>query len=240
MSPRRCQRIKRVCDVGFSIVVLVVALPLLAAVALVALVVQGRPVFYVSRRYVSPSRAIPIYKLRSMVPDAESARYDLKGRYLRGGFLDVPLDSDAYTPFGRLLERTQIVELPQVVNVLRDGLSWVGNRALPYDNIMLLTQFPGWEERFHSPCGLTGIAQVAGKHELSPEQRITLERLYSRVYREGNVLRCDWHIALATLRLLLVDRSLGYQGAARLLERCLTTGKAAAPPRHAAPQGEDP
>lgn len=140
---------------------------------------------------------------------------------MRDGYLDIPIDCDVYTPLGRVLERTQIVELPQVLHVLLHGMSWVGNRALPEENIRLLNQFPGWQERFDSPPGLTGISQVVGKMNLAPLQRITLERMYARVFKTGNVLKCDAFIILATGWLIIFDRCMSYDEAVALLERCL-------------------
>ena len=221
MTPHQCQRVKRLFDVTFSVVVLVVSVPLVLIVMVVAFLAHGWPVFYISRRYVSPNRHVRIFKFRSMVKDAQSDRFDLAGRFMNQGYLDVPVDSEAYTWIGRILERTQLVELPQVLNVIFDGLSWVGNRALPSENLNLLGQFDGWEERFDSPCGLTGISQVVGKFNLEPIERITLERMYSRVYKNGNVLKCDVKIALATIWLILVNKSLSYDEAMELLVSCL-------------------
>lgn len=221
MSPAACRFLKRTVDVLATAAGLVLIVPLIAVVGVIALLVQGRPVFYVSQRYVAPDKAVNIYKFRSMVRDARNPKYRLRERFMHDGYLDIPVECEVYTPLGRILERTQIVELPQVVNVIRDRMSWVGNRALPEENIRLLSQFPGWEERFESPCGLTGISQVVGKFNLSPKQRITVECLYSRVYRQGNVLKCDLFIVLATLKLILLDRTLSYEEAVALLERCL-------------------
>src|SRR5688572_21365272 len=178
MSPVVCQTLKRVFDIGFSIACLPFVGPLLLVVGLIALLVQGRPLFYISPRYVAADRTVRIYKFRSMVLDARDPKHQLRERFMRDGYLDIPIDSDVYTPLGRVLERTQIVELPQILHVLLHGMSWVGNRALPEENIRLLAQFPGWEERFDSPPGLTGISQVVGKMNLAPLQRITLERMY--------------------------------------------------------------
>jgi lipopolysaccharide/colanic/teichoic acid biosynthesis glycosyltransferase len=221
MIPAIFQSLKRAFDIGLTLACLPVVGPLLLVVSAIALVVQGRPLFYVSPRYVSVDRKIMIYKFRSMVLDARSPKYRLRERFMRDGYLDIPIDADVYTPLGRVLERVQIVELPQIVHVLFDGMSWVGNRALPEENVRLLGQFPGWEERFESPCGLTGISQVVGKMNLTPLQRITLERMYSRVYKTGNVLKCDLFIILATLRLIVFDRCMSYDEAVALLQRCL-------------------
>jgi len=221
LQPIHNQAVKRVLDVGISAAFVLIAGPFLAAIALLSLIVQGPPVFFVSRRFVGVDRDVKIYKFRTMVRDATSVKYDLKGRYMRQGFLDIPTDCDVYTPLGRILERTEIVEMPQVLNVIFDRLSWVGNRPLPQDNIEMLRAFQGWEERFDSPCGLTGISQVIGKHKLVPADRIAIERLYARVYKRGNVLKADLMIVLATLKLVLIGQEMEFDRAVEMLESCL-------------------
>lgn len=220
-GPAACRALKRTFDVLATVFALPVVVPIIGLTSLVVLLVQGRPLFYISPRYVAKDRAVPIYKFRSMVLDAGTPRYRLRERFMRDGYLDIPIDCEVYTPLGRILERTQIVELPQMLNVIVDRMSWVGNRALPEENVRMLGQFPGWEARFDSPCGLTGISQVVGKMNLTPLQRITVECLYSRVYEEGNVLKCDLFIILATLRLILLGRAMRYEDAIALLHRCL-------------------
>ena len=221
MRPTVGQALKRALDIALTLAILPMVVPLLLLVTLIALLGQGRPLFYISSRYVAVGRSISIYKFRSMVLDARSPKYRLQERFMRDGYLDIPIDCDVYTPFGRFLERSQIVELPQILHVLFQGMSWVGNRALPEANVRLLSQFPGWEERFDSPCGLTGVSQVVGKMNLTPIQRITLECLYSRVYKTGKLLQCDLFIILATVRLIVVDRCMSYEEAVALLKRCL-------------------
>lgn len=221
VSPRVCRAAKRTFDLLFTAVMVTVAVPVMGIVCFLALLTQGVPLFYVSRRYISPTNAVKIYKFRTMAVDAATPKYRLQERFMRDGYLDIPIDCEVYTPFGRFLERTQIVELPQLLNVLLDRMSWVGNRALPAENIRLLSQFKGWEERFDSPCGLTGLSQVVGKLNLTPLQRITLECGYASVYKHGNVVKCDLLILLATLRLILTGRFTTYEEAIALITRCM-------------------
>lgn len=221
MPPALCRAIKRIFDYVATGIAVVILAPLLLLIMLLAFLVQGRPIFYASERYIAMNRAVSIFKFRSMVKDATDSKYRLKERFLKEGYLDVPIDCEVYTPLGRVLERTQIVELPQLLNVVLNGMSIVGNRALPEENVCMLKEFQGWEERFESPCGLTGISQIVGKFNLTPEQRITLERLYSKVYKCGHILKCDISIVWATVRLILFDENLSYDDALALLNRCL-------------------
>lgn len=213
---RFIQLVKRAIDLCLATLIIIVTLPVFLLTGLLILILEGRPIFYVSRRYVSATRTIPVYKFRSMARNANSPRYRLKQRFMRDGFLDIPLDCEVYTPIGRILERTQIVELPQMFNVLFHGMSLIGNRPLPHENLELLRKFPGWHLRFDSPGGISGIAQVAGKLSLLPEERLNLEIGYARRYRNGNILRCDLVILYQTLRVILFAHGLPHDKA-RLL-----------------------
>lgn len=210
---------KRMVDVALSIALLVVLFPALVLISLVIFILEGYPVFYVSQRYISLNQSVMILKFRTMVKDATSPRYRLRERFMKDGFLDIPVDCEVYTPIGRFLERTQIVEILQLVNVLLHGMSLIGNRPLPRENILLLQQFAGWERRFGSPAGLTGISQVVGKQNQGPKGRLELEGAYTRLYREkgANILWCDLRIAYYTVRLLLFRKALPMEEAMHML-----------------------
>jgi lipopolysaccharide/colanic/teichoic acid biosynthesis glycosyltransferase len=135
--------VKRAIDVSLASSILVLGSPVYLVTALLVLVLEGWPVFYISQRYMSPARAIPVYKFRTMVRDAAAPKFRLNERFMRRGYLDIPASCEVYTPIGRFLERTQIVELPQMLNVLLDGMSLIGNRPMPADNVRLLQQFEG-------------------------------------------------------------------------------------------------
>jgi lipopolysaccharide/colanic/teichoic acid biosynthesis glycosyltransferase len=211
------QRTKRILDVVVATAIFLASTPLLLAVTLLLLILEGRPIFYISRRYISADRAIPVIKFRTMVRDAHSPKYRLEERFMRDGYLDIPRTCEVYTPLGRLLERLQIVELPQMLNVLFHGMSLIGNRPLPAANLKLLRRYPEWRRRFESPAGITGIAQVIGKLQLAPEERLDLEIAYSEIYQQGNVLWCDLRIFFETLKVILISRQFGREEAYRLL-----------------------
>lgn len=104
------------------------------------------------------------------------------------------------TPLGRLLRKTSIDELPQLINVLRGDMSLIGNRPLPLYEAEKLTS-DNAIERFNSPAGLTGLWQVMqrGKAEVSEEERIHLDKLYARTWS----LKQDIKILLKTIPALI-------------------------------------
>ncbi len=198
------QIVKRLIDITLATLGLVVLSPVLITTALLLLLLEGWPIFYVSRRHVTASRTIRIYKFRSMVRDAKSPHYRLSVRFMKDGFLDIPLTCEVYTRIGRFLEKSQIVELPQLLNVLFDGMSLIGNRPLPAANVeLLLRKYPDAIRRFDAPAGISGVAQIVGKLNLQPNQRLALESSYADLYRRGNIVRCDILVLLYTLRVIL-------------------------------------
>lgn len=218
---RMFKLIKRAFDVLASLSGLLLLSPVLLLSMLAILVLEGRPVFYISRRHVAVDKVIPVLKFRTMVRDAKSTAYNLHGRFMQDGYLDIPVTCEVYTGIGRMLERSQLVEMLQLVNVLFHGMSLIGNRPLPADNVEQLKKFPEWQERFDSPAGITGISQVIGKFNLQPHDRLDIERLYSKVYQEGNVLKCDLEITFFTIRLIVFGKTISLDYARRMLEECL-------------------
>ncbi len=218
--------IKKVEDIVFSLSILIIFLPIIIVIIILSFFIQGRPIFYISERIVGLQKKIHIIKFRTMVKDAKNPKWGLEEKYMRDGYLDVPIYSEVYTPFGRLLEKTQLVEILQVFHVLLNHMSFVGNRPLPKNNVELLKKkFPDmWQERFKSPAGMTGITQVAGKFNLTSKQRLELESLYSKVYQKGNVLKADAYIFFSTIILLLLKDASAYRSydsAKNVLTACL-------------------
>jgi lipopolysaccharide/colanic/teichoic acid biosynthesis glycosyltransferase len=218
--------IKRIEDIIFSLIIIVIFSPVLLCCSIISLLIQGWPIFYISKRMVGINKKISIIKFRTMVKDAKNNKYRLEKKYMKDGYLDIPIESEVYTTIGRFLEKTQIVEVPQVFTVLFGKISFVGNRPLPEKNIELLKKkFPNnWKKRFNSPAGMTGISQVVGKFKLTSHQRLELESLYSEVYQNGNVLKADAYIFFSTIILLLFRDSVAYrsyENAKKILFSCL-------------------
>jgi lipopolysaccharide/colanic/teichoic acid biosynthesis glycosyltransferase len=223
MRRARNRLLKRLLDLAIATPLLLLLAPVFLCGIVLLWLTEGRPIFYISTRYVGLNRPVRVIKFRTMVRDACSAKYRLNERFMRDGYLDIPLTCEVYTPVGRILERLQIVELPQLLNVLVDGMSIVGNRPLPKENLDLLARTnSGWVKRFESPAGITGISQIVGKLNLGPAERLRLEAFYSRVYQEGNIIKCDLLILWYTTACVLCrNEGISLLRAEALLEGCL-------------------
>lgn len=195
-SPRQAL-VKRTFDVIGAAILLVVAVPILFAVALAVRVFNGRPVFYRQVRVGEAGNTFLMYKFRTMVVDAHERRDELAGMNEAGGLLFKLRDDPRVTRTGRVLRRWGLDELPQLLNVLKGEMSLVGPRpALPdeteqYDDRL--------RERLRVKPGLTGLWQVKGRHELSFDDYVR----YDLFYIENWSLGFDLYVILMTLPALL-------------------------------------
>ncbi len=169
---------KRAFDIVASAALLVVLAPLFVVISLLILLESGRPVFYVSRRVGEEGRrGIPLLKFRSMVRDADARKAELSSLNLRA---DGPLFKVAHDPrvtrTGRMLRRFDLDELPQLFNVLRGHLSLVGPRPhLPEE----VSRYSAHHRRvFAVRPGMTGLAQVSGRSNLTFEEEVRLDLQY--------------------------------------------------------------
>lgn len=193
---------KRAFDVLLTLAASVVLLPVLAVSCLAILVFSGRPVFYVSKRRVDQQRIISMAKLRTMVRNADKiANRDTVPVAVSGTrFLNISADSPLYTRVGRIVEKCQFTELPQVFLVLSGKLSIVGSRPLP-ENVVnsLREEHDNVDDRFATRAGLTGPVQLVGRENLSDADRLRLEGYYCRVARDSYAVRMDLKILLHTV-----------------------------------------
>lgn len=168
---------------AFALVMIAFLAPLMLFTAVVQWVTSGRPLFYTSKRLGCCGEVFTVYKFRSMINDRKLIERVIKSKNERTGTVlhNFELDSPVYTSWGRVMEATQLVELPQLFNVARGEMSIVGNRPLP------LSISEALKERYGSLAygrmavapGLAGVVQLIGKDTLTDEERLILEKKFA-------------------------------------------------------------
>jgi lipopolysaccharide/colanic/teichoic acid biosynthesis glycosyltransferase len=166
---------KRLFDICMSLVLLILASPLIALTALSIKVFDRGPILYRQRRVGRDGEVFELLKFRSMVVGAERLIVDLRDRNANTGLLFKVYDDPRITRLGRTIRRLSIDELPQLWNVLRGEMSLVGPRPLAVEP----QDFGPIENKRHSvPPGITGYWQIAGCNDLTYEEMIKLDLAY--------------------------------------------------------------
>jgi len=172
--------IKRYLDVIISLALLIIALPVLAAIAAVIKTTSRGPVLFRSKRLGWGGREFWCYKFRTMVPDAEQqllSRPDLQRQFSDGFKIK---NDPRVTRLGAFLRKTSLDELPQLFNVLRGDMSLIGPRPiLPPELTKRIDCYGSHGVQLLSvKPGLGGIWQVSGRSDTSYAERIAMDMDY--------------------------------------------------------------
>ena len=184
---------KRLLDIAISVACLLMTLPIMLLASLAIIVTSRGGVFYRQERVGLHGKVFNVLKLRSMYRDAEA----------RGGPQFAGAKDPRITPIGRFLRASRIDEIPQVINVLRGDMSFVGPRPeRPFFVEQLIKEVPFYEERHCLKPGITGWAQIRYPYGASFEDsRRKLE--YDLYYIKNYSLFLDIVIILQTLRVVM-------------------------------------
>lgn len=182
--------IKRLFDIVLSLILVVVLSPFMLITALLVKLYDGGSIIYSQKRLTRDNKEFSIYKFRSMREDAESdgvARLASKG-------------DDRVTPIGKFIRKVRLDELPQLFNVLNGSMSFVGPRPeRPEIAEKYIQEMPEFYYRTKVKAGITGYAQVYGKYNTVPYDKLKLD-LY---YIENYSLWLDLRLLILTVRTIL-------------------------------------
>ena len=172
---RPAEKAKRAFDVAGSLLAIVLALPLIAIIAPAIRLTSRGPLFFRQTRIGRNGQAFSLLKFRSMVDGADHLKDTLRDQNEQDGLFKIA-DDPRITPIGRILRKTSLDELPQLINVLRGEMSLVGPRPLvPEED----RQIQGWHRRRLSLTpGMTGPWQVLGSSRIPLREMVTLDYLY--------------------------------------------------------------
>lgn len=163
LFPKGVPVIKRLLDILFSLLVLVLFSPILILISLLVLITLGTPILFRQKRPGYKSKIFEIFKFRTM-----RSGLDQDGNPLP--------DEQRITSLGKALRSISLDELPEVINILRGEMSWVGPRPLLVE---YLDRYNTEQIRRHDVLpGLTGWAQIHGRNVLTWEDKFTLDVWY--------------------------------------------------------------
>jgi lipopolysaccharide/colanic/teichoic acid biosynthesis glycosyltransferase len=166
---------KRIFDISLCLLAAPAVLPIMLLIAALIYLNDPGPVFFKQLRTGKGGRRFSMYKFRTMVTNAE----ELKQKYAHLNELTWPdfkiTDDPRVTPIGRILRKTSLDEIPQILNVLKGEMSLVGPRPTSF----AASTYSLWHtERLEVLPGITGLWQVNGRSELDFDQRLHLDIEY--------------------------------------------------------------
>ena len=186
---------KRLFDIFTSFVALILLSPVFLVTAIAIKATDKGPVFYKQERLTKDGKRFMIHKFRSMRVDAEK---DGVARLSSGD------NDDRITPVGRFIRKCRIDELPQLIDILAGNLSVVGPRPeRPQIAEEYMKEMPEFQLRLQAKAGLTGYAQVYGKYNTTPYDKLQMDLMYIA----NPSLAEDIRICLATIRILFTPES---------------------------------
>ncbi len=187
--------IKRITDIFLSIILIILALPILICAILAIYLTSGFPIIYKQKRVGKNLVEFTLYKLRTMEKDAEES----------GEEILAAKNDPRVTKVGKLLRSYRIDEIPQLVNVLFGDMSLVGPRPERPNRVkQFLEEVPGYVQRFTVKPGITGLAQVNGDYLSTPETKLR----YDLVYISNWSLWMDISILFRTFKTIIFKRGI--------------------------------
>ncbi len=183
--------VKRFLDIVIGSAAFIFTIPIMALVALSIKLDSPGPIIYRQERVTRGGKLFILYKFRTMVQNAE------KGT----GPVFAVEDDQRATRVGKFLRKTRLDELPQFINVIKGDMSLVGPRPeRPFFVEKYSRLINGYDNRHRMKPGITGIAQIAGKYNTGPREKLVFDLLYSK---KNNVL-VDLKILLHTVKVLFM------------------------------------
>lgn len=179
--------VKRLFDIGFSILLGILSAPLWIGGAIAVKAYDGGPVLFKQERATINGKRFYVYKLRTMKQNVKN--------------YSVTKDDDRITKPGKFLRRTRIDELPQLLNVLKGDMTFVGPRPEMMKNVNAYTEeLPEFKYRLRMKAGLTGYAQITGKYNTTPKDKLIMDMMYIEQFSILKDLQLIFQTAIVLLK----------------------------------------
>lgn len=184
---------KRVLDFLLSAVAVILLSPVILITAIVIKIEDGGDIFFKQDRCTKDGKVFQIYKFRSMIMDAE-----------KNGALPCTSNDARITKVGRFIRKVRIDEIPQLFNVLKGDMSFVGPRPERVEHVRQYTEeLPEFNYRLRVKGGITGYAQIFGKYNTSPYDKLRLDMMYI----ENQSLWLDFKLIMLTIKTIFTPES---------------------------------
>lgn len=171
--------IKRLFDLVGSFIVMILLIPVWIIVPIVIECDSSGPVFFKQKRLTTDGRVFKMYKFRSMTINAEQ---------MGAGLFNFENDPRV-TKVGRFLRNSSIDELPQLINIFKGDMSVIGPRpCVEYELGDYSTLNTKYKKRFTMKAGLTGLAQVKGRNDISWDEKVDYDNHYIDLFLEFGIL----------------------------------------------------
>lgn len=185
--------LKRAFDIVFAFLFIIITSPIMLITALAIKLEDRGPVFFKQTRCTKGGREFEILKFRSMIVDAE-----------KDGFIPCVSGDSRVTRVGKVIRRTRIDELPQIINILKGDMSFVGPRPERVEHVQkYMEELPEFAYRMRVKGGLTGYAQIFGKYNTSAYDKLRLDLMY--IENQSFVL--DLKLLMLTFKIIFIPES---------------------------------
>ncbi len=184
---------KRTFDIAGALILLIITSPFMLISAILIKLYDGGPVLFKQARGTMNGKIFFIHKFRSMIVDAE-----------KDGAKPAEKNDSRITPVGKFLRATRLDELPQLVDILVGNMSFVGPRPERIEHIKQYTEeIPEFSYRLKVRGGLTGFAQLYGKYNTTPYDKLQLDLMYIENYS----FFLDIKLLLMTIKIMFMKES---------------------------------
>jgi exopolysaccharide biosynthesis polyprenyl glycosylphosphotransferase len=191
--------IKRTLDFIISLLLIIILSPILFTIALLIVLDSGLPVFYIQKRIGQKGKIFNFYKFRSMVKGADKMKLNmLEKNEVKGGVIFKIKKDPRITRVGRILRKFSLDELPQLINAVKGDMSLIGPRPPTADEVTKYNHLH--MDRLSIKPGITGLAQVKGRSELTFRKWVKWDLWYVNNWSFGLDLRILWWTIPAVIK----------------------------------------
>lgn len=191
---------KRLFDIIFSFTLLVVLFPFFVIISIISLIAQGYPIFYNAERIGKNGKPFKMFKFRTMIRGADKLLDDLKDKNETNGPTFKIENDPRMTKFGKILRKTSIDELPQLLNILIGDMTFVGPRPPLRSEVEQYDEFA--KLRLTAKPGLTCIWQCSGRNEIEFDEWMKMDV----EYLQKRSLLFDFWLILKTIPAVITQK----------------------------------